>query len=379
MPSEIGGPGATAIARDLADRIGVNMLDATPDFRPATERRFWAKVDKRGPSECWPWTAHVDRYGYGTFRPGGTAPTMAASRFSWLLANPAAEIDSAQHVCHRCDNRQCVNPAHLFLGTALDNVRDRILKGRFTTRPYVPRPQRDRAVVALAKVPSKPKTLSLASFAPQPRVLQEKLPCEVDSCERVREGRSNMCRLHKRRLDRYGETDARRMGKLQVPRSADQVRAKILANIKASDSGCWVWQRSRSVRGGYPALRWAGIYPGHRVSYTIFVGLIPDGLHVLHRCDNPPCVNPEHLFVGTNADNIADKTAKGRNVGFVAGRVGRRGASAPNAKLTDAEVVYIRASTERGVDLARRFGVAQQTICNIRKGRRWATSPTEGQ
>ncbi len=89
------------------------------------------------------------------------------------------------------------------------------------------------------------------------------------------------------------------------------------------DSGCWVWQGNRSG-SGYGLTSFHAEFRGyeagaHRVYYRTFVGDIPDGLWVLHRCDNPPCVNPEHLFVGTAADNVRDMMAKGRHHTMLAG------------------------------------------------------------
>lgn len=91
-----------------------------------TVARFWSKVDKRGPDECWPWTAYVTPLGYGRFGVRG-GPT-GAHRVSYEIAH--GEHPSVLFVCHRCDNRRCVNPGHLFLGDARVNHDDMVAKGR---------------------------------------------------------------------------------------------------------------------------------------------------------------------------------------------------------------------------------------------------------
>ena len=92
----------------------------------------------------------------------------------------------------------------------------------------------------------------------------------------------------------------------------------------AGDEACWPYTGSR--RGnGYGRLRLFGKYElAHRVAYRLTAGDIPDALHVCHRCDNPPCCNPAHLFVGTHQDNMNDKVAKGRGRGRLSALKARR-------------------------------------------------------
>lgn len=96
----------------------------------------------------------------------------------------------------------------------------------------------------------------------------------------------------------------------------------------------------------------------------LFVGPIVDDLHVLHRCDVPLCVHPAHLFLGTEADNHADKAAKGRSA-----RGTRNGA----AKISESTVLAILAAAGRHQDVAARFGVAKATVSHIKTGRQWAS------
>jgi hypothetical protein len=104
----------------------------------------------------------------------------------------------------------------------------------------------------------------------------------------------------------------------------------------------------------------------HRFAWFLAHGPIPDGLCVCHHCDNPPCCNVDHLFLGTIADNNADMLAKGHYL---------RGTENGNGRLTSQDVRAIRErrlAGERGVDVAAAFGITPQAVCNILKGRKRA-------
>lgn len=133
---------------------------------------------------------------------------------------------------------------------------------------------------------------------------------------------------------------------------------------------CWEWQGAIDKHGyGQIKMRNHKHVRAHRVSYEIAYGTIADGLGVLHKCDNPPCVNPAHLFLGTTADNVADKIAKGRQL---------RGEQIPWAILTAADVIEIRRLHESGVTqraIALQFGTSYKNVHNIIRHNSWKHLP----
>ena len=129
-------------------------------------------------------------------------------------------------------------------------------------------------------------------------------------------------------------------------------------------NGCWLWDGDLKESGYGLFCAFGKKWAAHRASWMLFRGPIPDGLHVLHRCDVRNCVNPDHLWLGTHSENMQDMTAKGR-------RRGPAGEAATWAILDEAKVREILASDEPGAALARRFGVGSTTIYAVRNGRTW--------
>jgi hypothetical protein len=142
---------------------------------------------------------------------------------------------------------------------------------------------------------------------------------------------------------------------------------------RGAPDDCWEWQAGRN-RGGYGRMEIGHprrSFGAHRAAYLLCVGDIPDGLDVLHSCDNPPCCNPAHLFLGTDCDNASDCIAKGRKA---------VGAATNCSGLTDEDVLAIRrryAAWETSVALAAEFRVHPNAVLAIVHGRTWKHLPIE--
>lgn len=131
--------------------------------------------------------------------------------------------------------------------------------------------------------------------------------------------------------------------------------------IKNNDL-CWEWQASKT-KGGYGEFSLEGsVQYAHRIMWKLVYGEIPMNLHVLHNCDNRACVNPRHLFLGTNLDNIIDRVSKGRS-------------SRSRAKLKESDVIEIRSLYTSGKytqkELAKIYNIKRECISKIILRRRW--------
>ena len=146
-----------------------------------------------------------------------------------------------------------------------------------------------------------------------------------------------------------------------------------------TEKGCLEWMAFRS-KENYGRFGVEGeMFGAHRVAYFIATGEDPRELLCCHSCDNPPCVNPEHLFLGTNADNARDKALKGRCKPPRGERHGlrlhpesiARGESNGNSKLTELDVISIRSDPRPLIEIAKDYGVTRRNICKIKHRKSW--------
>lgn len=152
---------------------------------------------------------------------------------------------------------------------------------------------------------------------------------------------------------------------------------------KETPNGCWEWTASRN-NNGYGLFRPGGLAPkrlAHRLSWVHHNGPLGDGQYVLHKCDNPKCVNPDHLFVGSKKDNMQDCKAKGRNR-YIRPNVPpprHVGSDHPRAKMTEDDVAQFRHRlSENQISLrglARETGLNVKTLSNMRDRITWRNVP----
>lgn len=190
--------------------------------------------------------------------------------------------------------------------------------------------------------------------------------CAIEGCGRKHYG-NGFCNKHYKANRTNGDplVNKRSVHRPLVERFWEKVIVK---------EGCWDWSGAKTLLG-YCVIR--DEYPkkgnqfGHRVSYTIHKGEISDGMNILHKCDNPSCVNPDHLEQGTQKQNVHDMMAKGRRTKTI----GLKGSDSPRSKLTWDDVRKIRELLSEGVlrqkDIGEMFSVTGATINYIHLNKTW--------
>jgi len=129
-------------------------------------------------------------------------------------------------------------------------------------------------------------------------------------------------------------------------------------------NGCWEWTSYKSKKGYGTIFTVDGTILAHRYSWEKVNGPIPKGLFACHRCDNPSCCNPDHIFIGTQMENIQDCVAKGR-------RNTRKGTAVNTNKLTEEQVLRVFYDTRLAKEVAKDFGISHYTVAGIRLKKSW--------
>lgn len=180
--------------------------------------------------------------------------------------------------------------------------------------------------------------------------------CTVEGCDKKHKGHG-LCEMHYRR--NYRE---------QIPKSPIKTIKELFdeSYMPIPEAGCWLWTGS-FFKYGYGRININGKhFRAHRLSWIIHKGQIPEGMRVCHKCDTPSCVNPDHLFIGTDQDNYDDAVKKGR--------INKNFENNPNAKLTWEKVEKIRILCRQGVlqkNIGKLFDVTQTAISSIGTYRTW--------
>jgi hypothetical protein len=273
--------------------------------------RFWNKVDFNGPihphnpalGRCWLWMAYKDDFGRGQFWTG--RKLVHAHTVAWELNG--SPVPEGMSLLHSCDNMGCLNPDHCRLGTQLENIAEMIARGRANQhgrfRSGIPRtPKRDH-------VPT----------------LEERFWAKVN---------------------KNGP----------VPKHCPDL------------GPCWIWT-ARGNQCGYGLFGIGGssnCMVAHKVHWAIIAKReIPEGMELLHRCDNPPCVRLEHLRTGTHAENMADMTKKGRAAHL---RGNKTGAARHLSLSQAAEAKDMLDAGCPHKEIMEKFGISRTAVSRIARG-----------
>jgi hypothetical protein len=307
--------------------------------RLTTEERInliMRKVDKNGLmidekiGRCWSWSGSK-RNGYGEY--GGTS----AHRISYKLFK--GDIPKGLFVMHICDNRECINPEHLKLGTNQDNIQDKVNKGR-------------------AKGGNNHKGQNASYSKLTNEQVKEIRENPHDKCLNCLARQFGVCFQQISRIkhnERWSELVEQETEEQEFWRRAIHEKKVIKENL----GECWETIRNRmqfSFKNKH--------INAHRIAYTISKGEIPNGMVVRHKCDNTKCINPDHLELGTHRDNMRDRQERGRTI---------HGVNHHSAKIDDATAlkIYNLKDTQSLTETSKQFDISKQSVSKIWKKEAW--------
>lgn len=317
--------------------------------RPFADR-FWGKVDKNGPNGCWLWLGGINENGHGFLSRGKNDPkgSTMAHRIAWEFTR--GEIPAGLFILHCCDRSDCVNPAHLRTGTLSENQADRWQRRQNATFAERPKGVRRPAVDRI---------------------------CQNPECGRL-------FKISQHNLDR-GRLGLYCCLKCKGKGLARPVEERFLEKVDKNGpvpphrpelGPCWIWNGAR-LDYGHGQLNVDGVARlAHRISWELYRSAIPADLFVLHHCDRGECVNPDHLFLGNQSDNMADAAIKGRTAHFPADHPERmpRGEAHHATHLTEDDIRAMRrrhAAGETRKALAAEYGISASVCGDILQRRSW--------
>jgi hypothetical protein len=184
--------------------------------------------------------------------------------------------------------------------------------------------------------------------------------CSVENCVQLTAGKNGVCKEHYQEFLRNGTIKSYERDPIEI-----RFKSKYKVDL---NTDCWNWTASKDDCGYGYFLKDGRPHRAHRISYEFHKGPIPEGIEVCHTCDNPPCVNPDHLFLGTHKVNMGDMVNKGRSKGTP-------GEAHNKAKLTDEKVLEIRRLFNAGYSesaLVKKFKVCQSTINRVILRQTWS-------
>lgn len=304
-----------------------------------TDKQRWEHILKRTNQNgtiindelghCWEWTG-AKKEGYGIYS------KCSVHRKSWEIHNGTIPIDKV--IRHKCDNRACLNPTHLELGTVQDNIADKVARGRAGGggRRGANGTNTKLTVEQVKEIRENPSGCIMDCLA-------HRFGCSTSQISRI---------MHN---DRWSE-----LVEHQAEDALFWKRAiKGKRTVTAALGECWETSRERqliSYRNHHMI--------AHRIAYMIQHGDIPEGMLVRHKCDNDKCINPEHLELGTHKENMEDRNKRGRTC---------KGVQHHSAKLTDTTAleIYNLRNSESITNIAIKFGIAKSSVSKIWKKQSW--------